>query len=116
MTRVRKDLLATTLTALVVIVFAATHEGWGVPLIGSSHRWATGAIMLLGIGTCAQGKASRDAPASALLGVLALGLGVLALVTGSLTPLSFLVIDIVALWALSTLRHARGHGPTPIAT
>lgn len=118
MTRVRKDLLATTLTALVVVVFAATHEGWGLPLIGSSHRWATGAIMLLGIGTCAQGKASRDAltKASALLGVLALGLGVLALVTGSLTPLSFLVIDIVALWALSTLRHARRHGHTPIAT
>jgi hypothetical protein len=117
MTRVRKDVLATALTALVVVVFAATHEGWGVPLVGGSHRWATGAIMLLGIGTCAQGKASRDVltKASALLGALALGLGVLALVTGSLTPLSFLVVDIVLLWALSTVRHARGDSHRPLA-
>jgi hypothetical protein len=40
----------------------------------------------------------------ATLGVLALA--VLAIATASLTPLSLLVVDIVVLWALSTLRHA----------
>jgi len=68
MTLTRKDAAAAALTALAVLAFLATHEGWGVPLVGDSHRWAAGAILLLGSMTC--------------------GLGVLALATGSLTPLS----------------------------
>ena len=43
-------------------------------------------------------------------------LGVLALVTGSLTPLSFLVLDIVVLWAASTLGHVLHPPGRPIAT
>jgi hypothetical protein len=111
----RKDVAATGLTLLVVLVFLATHEGWGVPLIGDSHRWAAGAITLLGVGTCAQGSPGRGAATKlmAMLGVLALVLAVLALATGSLTPLSLLVVDIVVLWGFSTLRHA-GHAPRPI--
>ena len=35
-------------SALSVLVFAATHEGWNVWLIGDSHRWAAGAILVLG--------------------------------------------------------------------
>jgi hypothetical protein len=46
----------------------------------------------------------------ATLGGAALVLSVVALATGSLTPLSLLVADIVVLWALATLRHAR-HAP-----
>jgi hypothetical protein len=116
----RKDVVATVLTALVVVVFAATHEGWGVPLIGDGHRWAAGAIMLLGIGTCAQGTMTRGFATRllALLGIAALVLGVLAIATGSLTALSLLVLDIVALWAASTLRHIwqereEPHAPVP---
>ena len=41
-----------------------------------------------------------------VLGVAALVLAVFAVATGSLTPLSLLVVDMVALWAVSTLRHA----------
>ena len=44
-----------------------------------------------------------EAQVAAFLGVLALVLAVLA--TGSLTPLSLLVADIVVLWAVSTLGH-----------
>jgi hypothetical protein len=108
----RKDVTATGLTLLVVLIFLATHEGWGVPLIGDSHRWAAGAITLLGIATCGQGSPGRGIATKviATLGVLALVLAVLALATGSLTPLSLLVVDIVVLWGLSTLRHA-GHAP-----
>lgn len=112
MTLSRKDALATLLTILVVLAFLATHEGWGVPLIGNSHRWAAGAIALLGMRTCGLGSPGKGVGTKflAILGALALALTVLALVTGSLTPLSLLVVDIVILWAASTLRHL-GHRP-----
>lgn len=114
MTLGRKDVAAAALTALAVCTFFATHEGWNVWLVGDSHRWAAGVILLLGILTCSLGSPGhgRATRVLATLGVLALVLAVVALVTGSLTPLSLLVVDIVVLWAVSTLRHA-GHGARP---
>jgi hypothetical protein len=111
----RKDALATLLTGLVVLVYAATHEGWNVWLVGGSHRWAAGTILLIGIATCGLGtpRPSRTTSLLELLGAAALVLGVVALVTGSLTPLSLLVADIVVLWAASTLRHAVHEPRTP---
>lgn len=110
MTLTRRDLAATALTALAVLVFAATHEGWNVWLVGGSHRWAAGAITLLGMFTCGLGSPGKDTATKLLaaLGIAALVLAVLALATGSLTPLSLLVVDIVLLWAASLVRHA-GH-------
>ena len=110
----RKDLEATVLTALAVLVFAATHEGWNVWLIGGSHRWAAGAILVLGAFTCGLGSPGKDATTKmlAVLGVAAGALAVLALVTGSLTVLSLLAADIVVLWAASMVRHGR-HQPIP---
>ncbi len=107
MTLGRKDAVATALTALAVLAFVAAHQGWGVPLIGDSHRWAAGAISLLGIASCAMGSPGKGVGARLLatLGTAALVLAVLALATGSLTPLSLLVADMVLLWALATLRH-----------
>ncbi len=118
MTITHKDIEATALTTLVALAYAATREGWGVPLIGDSHRWAAGAIMLLGMATCARGELSKGIATKllAVLGIAALGLGVLALVTGTLTALSLLVADIVLLWAVSTLRHAWHMPARPIAT
>src|SRR5438067_720814 len=85
-----------------VLLFVAAHESWNVPLVGGSHRWAAAAIALLGIATCALGSPSREADAATKvlmgLGMLAFVLTVLALVFGSLTVLSLLVADIVALW------------------
>jgi hypothetical protein len=108
MTLTRKDAAATVLTALAVLAFFATHQNWNVPLIGDSHRWAAGAITLLGSMTCGLGTPRKGILTFVLatLGTLALLFAVLALVTGSLTPLSLLVLDIVTLWALSTSRHA----------
>jgi hypothetical protein len=109
----RKDLAATVLTALAVLAFAATHEAWNVWLIGGSHRWAAGAITLLGAYTCGLGSPGKDA-ATKLLAVLGIAAGVfavLAIVTGSLTPLSLLTADIVLLWAASMVRHS--HKPIP---
>jgi hypothetical protein len=118
MTRMRKDLAATAVTALVVLVFAATHEGWDVPLVGGSHRWAAAAILLLGAVGCGLGDTERPGEhrTASVLGGLAAVLAVLALATGSLTPLSLLVAVIVALWALSTaqhLTHVRRVHPSP---
>jgi hypothetical protein len=117
MTLTRKDAAATALTALAVLAFAATHEGWNVWLIGGSHRWAAGVVALLGMATCGLGSPGKGVATKLLatLGVLALVLAVLALLTGSLTPLSLLVADIVALWALSTLRHVVHVPRKPIA-
>ena len=117
-TLTRKDVGATLLTALVVLVFLATHEGWNVWLVGDSRRWAAGAVSLLGIATCALGTPQKDAVSKVLmvLGIAAFALAVVSIATGSLTPLSLLVVDIVALWALSTARHAlQTPGPRPIA-
>lgn len=109
----RKDFEATVLTALAVLVFAATHEGWNVWLVGGSHRWAAGAITLLGVFTCALGSPGKDAATKLLatLGIAAGVLAVLALVTGSLTVLSLLIADIVLLWGASMVRHSRGPVP-----
>lgn len=110
MTVSRKDLAATALTILVVLAFVVTHEGWDVPLIGDSHRWAAPVILLLGGLTCALGESDKTGrhKLAAALGIAALVLSVLALVTGSLTALSLLVADIVALWALATFGHVLG--------
>jgi uncharacterized membrane protein len=64
--------------------------------------------------TCGLGSPGRDTATRllAVLGIAALVLAVLALVTGSLTPLSLLTLDVVLLWAASTIRH--GHQPIPV--
>lgn len=113
MTSVRsKDLAATAITALVVLTFFATHEGWNVPLVGDSHRWAAGVIFALGAVTCGLGGAGQGIGSRLLsfLGVVALVLAALALATGSLTWLSLLVLDTVLLWGAATVGHLqRGH-------
>src|SRR4051794_3511025 len=102
----RKDFAATALTLLAVAIFAATHEAWNVWLVGGSHRWAAGAITVLGVMTCGLGSPGRDR-LSRVLAALGMAAGVLAVVAialGSLTALSLLVADIVVLWALSLAR------------
>src|SRR5689334_6388932 len=96
----RKEVLATGLTALAVLAFVATHEGWNVWLIGGSHRWAAGAITLLGVLTCGLGSPGKDGATKvlAVLGMAAGALAVWALAAGSLTALSLLTADMVVLW------------------
>jgi hypothetical protein len=110
--RIQKDLLATILTALAVLVFVATHEAWNVWLVGSSHRSAAVAIALLGVLTCGLGSTAdrtrrdRGRTFMSVIGALALAFAVWAIWSGSLTALSLLVVCDVALWAGATLRHA----------
>jgi hypothetical protein len=118
MTRFGKDLLATALTAVVALTFAATHEGWNVPLVGDSHRWAAVVVLVVGAITCGLGDGqplAKYRPAS-VLGAIALGLALLAIATGSLTVLSLLVAVIVVLWAMATVGHVRQAPRHPVAT
>ncbi len=66
----------------------------------------------------AQGTRRSGTTAAILgaLGGLALILAVWAMITASLTVLSLLIADIVLLWLVSTLGHARDAGQRPIAT
>jgi hypothetical protein len=75
-------------------------------------------IAFLGIATCGLGAPAKDKASKflATLGILAFALAVLALATGSLPPLSLLVVDIVLLWALSTARHTVQASRKAIAT
>jgi hypothetical protein len=102
-----KDAAATGTTAFAVVVFAASHEGWAAPLVGGSHRWAAVVIVLVGTATCGLGSPSgRRNRLFAVLGMAAWLLAIGSVVTGSLTPLSLLVADLVAMWAIATARHA----------
>ena len=111
----RKDAAATLLTAAAVLVFFATHESWNVWLVGGSHRWAAGAITVLGTIACGLGSPGKDAVSRVLMvvGIAAGVLAVIAIATGSLTALSFLVLAIVVLWAASMARHATHHVGLP---
>ena len=117
-----KDALATILTAFAVFVFAAAHGSWNVWLVGSSNRWAAGAILLVGIAACSLGKAGADmgkdtaTKTLAAIGTFSLLFAVWALVTGSVTALALLTLSVVVLWGGSTLRHAWHGGHAPLTT
>jgi hypothetical protein len=113
----RKDIGATLLTGLAVLVFAATHQGWNVWLVGGSHRWAAVAITVLGVATCGLGSPGKDRATFtlAVLGTAAGVLAAIAIATGSLTALSLLTLDIVLLWIGSLVRHGRRtHTPAAV--
>jgi hypothetical protein len=115
MTLTSKDAVATGLTGLAVLTFLATHEAWNVPLVGDSHRWAAALILGLGVAACAVGASRSGALLFGGLGTAVLVLGIVALLTGSLTPLSLLVVDLVLMWAIATLRHAPIAPRRPVA-
>jgi len=107
----RRDLGATVLTGLAVLVLAAHQAGWGVWLIGSSHRWAAVAVIVLGLVACSLGSADYESGISGitltlvLLGVAAMLDATVAIGTGSSAALALLVVLVVALWAGATVRH-----------
>jgi hypothetical protein len=111
-----RDIAATLIVALAVLVFFTTHQGWGVYLIGGSHRWAAGAITILGAAAFLLAIESMGTAVVpfATLGMAEAALASLAVLTGSLTPLSLLVAAIVVVWLAATARHAIGMTGRPI--
>ncbi|MFN8124601.1 MAG: hypothetical protein U0237_19505 [Thermoleophilia bacterium] len=118
MTRLTRDVAATALTATAVLVLAATREGWDVPLVGDSHRWAAVVILVLGVAACSMGRVEGrdDVPALfAGLGTVTALLAVWAVAAGSVTALSLMVTGFVLLWAAAMVRHVT-HRPGHQAT
>lgn len=117
----RKDLAATTLIALMVACLIATTRGDSVPLIGSSHRWAAAAILLLGVAGCSLGSAAEVArnrmlmTSFGVLGTATLAAGLWAVISGRLLAVQLLVAANVVLWAVSTTRHAWHYPHAPIS-
>jgi FtsH-binding integral membrane protein len=109
-TLTRKDLAGTLVAALAVLVYVASVQDWWY--LGS-NRWAAVTILVIGFVGCplaarVQGERLTSAPIVllAVLGAVALIVGIVAIVTASQWALAALTILIVVLWAGATLRHA----------
>ena len=105
-----RDLAGTAVAALVVLVYVANVQDWWY--LGS-NRWAAVTMLAIGAIGCPVGARivgeRLTSPAIVLLGLLgmaALVLAVLAIVTGAQWALLALALVVVALWAGATLRHA----------
>lgn len=105
----RKDFFGTVVAALVVLVYAANVQDWWY--LGS-NRWAAVTMTAIAAVGCPlgarvdEGKPSVPFVALGLLGVAALVLAVVAIVSGAQWALLALAIVVVVLWAGTTFRHA----------
>jgi hypothetical protein len=110
MTLTRKDFGATVVAALVVLVYVANVQDWWY--LGD-NRWAAVTMLAIGAIGCPlgaradamQGGATTPVLFFAALGVTALVLGIVAIVTAAQWALLALMIVIVVLWIGTTLRH-----------
>lgn len=108
-----RDGATTLLLGAVVVIAFATTQAWDWPLLGS-YRSASIVLFGVGMAMCILGGsaesmtgAGRSASAmlATTLGVLALALFIVTLITGSEAWFVALAVDIAVLWAVSTLRH-----------
>jgi hypothetical protein len=119
MTLTRKDFGATVLAALVVLVYVANVQDWWY--LGS-NRWAAATMLVIGAISCPLGarvdeiEKSVTTPIVLLgaLGVTALVLGIIAIITAAQWALLALAIVLIVLWAGTTLRHV-ATPPRPVA-
>jgi hypothetical protein len=106
----RRDLAGTIVAALVVLVYVANVQDLVVPRqqpLGRVTMVAIGAIGCpLGARLVGEKLSSTPIVLLAMLGVVALVLAVIAIVTAAQWALLALALVVVALWAGTTLRHA----------
>ena len=114
----RNDRRVLGLAILIAAVFVTTAAGWGVPLIGDSHRWAAAVIALPALAAGAL-SAPGSQPRSYVLGGLVLLtflFAVLAFATASLASLALFVLALLLLIAASMGRHLRHEPNASVAT
>ena len=105
-----KDGLATLLVSGVVFITYSKAVGWNLPLL-SSWRLATLAIFVLGMATCIAVGSGIELETNtwsfvgSLLGMIALALLIIGLISDSSLIFYLLAADIVALWVLTTAHH-----------
>jgi uncharacterized membrane protein len=105
-----RDGVATLLAIGVIVVATAVVSEWGWPLLGS-YRAGAAAVFVLGMGMCALGN--RETPSvkdgysrsMMLLGAVALGLGIWALIADTQGPFVAFAMTTVVMWAVSTTMH-----------
>ena len=115
----QRDLVGTVVAVVVVFVYVANVQEWWY--LGS-NRWAAVTMLAVGFVGCPLGArlvgeklSSTPIVLLALLGVVALTLAVIAIVTAEQWALLGLAIVVVALWAGTTLRHAVMPPSRPLA-
>jgi hypothetical protein len=109
-TLTRKDFGATVVALLVVLVYVANVQDWWY--LGN-NRWAAVTMLAIGAIACPLGARVDEVEQGAttpivflgMLGVTALVLGIIAIVTAAQWVLLALTIVLVVLWAGTTLRH-----------
>lgn len=117
-----RDVLATVLVAVSLVIYVAWATGASV-LGLADVRTVTLAVLVLGVassmaavvpgfGELLRGSRLYLAVASAA-GVVALAAGLRALIDEDATALAVLVVAMIAMWGMSTLRHAGLHRPEP---
>jgi tellurite resistance protein TehA-like permease len=110
MTLTRKDLGATVLAALVVLVYVANVQGWWY--LGD-NRWAAATMLAIGAISCPLGARVDEIEQGVttpiillgVLGVTALVLGIVAVATAAQWALAALAVVLIVLWAGTTMRH-----------
>jgi hypothetical protein len=109
-----RDGVTTVLAVAVVLATMAVVEEWGWPLLGS-YRAGGVVLLVLGFGMCALSGSSQTTSmrspytvTTSILGVLALGFAIWAIIADTQAPFVALAIDIVLLWLVSTMHHAIG--------
>ena len=104
-----KDFGAALVAAVAVLVLVANLQGWGYL---ESNRWAAATLLGVGMVGCSLGSAFEGRQARgpivllSALGVAALVLAVLAVVTAAQWAVVALALVLVAPWLGSTVRHA----------
>ena len=106
----RRDVFGTLVAALIALVYVANVQDWWY--LGS-NRWAAVTMLVVGFVGCPLAARVEDAREHrvplvllGMLGVVALVLGVVAILTGAQWALLALTITVVVLWAGATIRHA----------
>lgn len=115
-----RDVLATVLVAASLVVYVAWASGIG--LLGTNDvRIATAAVLVLGIAASMVAVvpgfeellhgSRRYLVVASVAGVIALGAGLFALIGEDPTALAVLMVAMIAMWVMSTMRHASIHRP-----
>jgi hypothetical protein len=106
-----KDLVGGLLAAAAVLVALDVTNGWGWPMLGD-YRAGTIALGVIGFAMCGAASDYSNVRSpnpliilAGILGVAALGLLIGGLIWATATLFMWLAGVIVALWAVSTLRH-----------
>ena len=121
-----RDGVSTLLVGACGLIVLAVTDAWGWPLLGDVRSGAA-ALLVVGLAACIVGGSDMttfdtgDAMVlgASTIGVAALAVGIVGIVTGSETAFAILAAAIAMLWAVATIHHAledeRRHRHQPIA-